>query len=1173
MLERLLRTLVGWGKTGKPRKTARPVFQRARLAVEMLEHRCLMTTTAAITAFSIPSGNSPFGVAAGPDGNVWFTEKAGEIGMINPTTHAVSEFPIPTSSGSPTGITAGPDGNLWFTESSASQIGVINPLTDTVTEFATPTSNSDPTSIVAGPDGNLWFTEAGANKIGMINPTTHVITEFTVPTSGSSPNDITVGPDGQLWFTENAANKIAAINPLTHTFTEYVIPQANSQPSGIAAGADGNIYFTESNANKIGELNLATHVITSFSIGGTGEPRSITAAADGNLWFTEIGTNQIGVLNLPGDTINLINVPTANSSPAWIGVGPGGTLWFAESNASQIAEVVESPTITEMPTSQTVTASQTATFTAEAIGFPAPTVQWQVSTNGGETYTPLTNTGVYSGVNTDTLTVTDPPTTMTGYLYEAVFSDGVTATTLPVTLTVNNALSISPPPPEGVVNTLYDQTLSVVGSTSPFTLFAVNNFNAGNTGLTVGDITTNTINGTITIEGTPSNTGIISFTVSIANTAGNSLTQTISILINPPLSIATTSLPQATAGDAYNQTISVIGGAMPYSLFAVTNFNAGTTGLTMSDVLSNAAAGTIAIDAIPLAAGTATFTVDVTDAQGTVATKDYTITVNPALAITPSLPQGTADTNYDQTLNVSGGGTPYASLTITGFSGGTTGLTAADITASPTAGTFTIDGTPTAAGKVTFTANVTDAIGAVLSKTYTVTINPPLAITANLPQGTADAVYQHAISVTGGSTPYTTFSVTGFSAGTTGLTAANVTVNTASGTVLVSGTPSAAGTLAFTVNVGDSAGSTLAKTYSVTINPPLAVTNLTTTQWTKGSAGFTGSMTISGGTGPIAIASDSGLPAGMTLSISGNTLSFAGMPSTTGVYAAGSVTLKDAAGATITKTFSITINATPTINTLSATQWTIGRSGFSGTMSVAGGTGGLTIASSSGLPTGLSLMLSGSTLSFTGTPTATGTFNGSVTLVDAIGAKVTRTFSITINAAPTIGNLAVTQWTAGKSGFTGTLTILNGTTPHAITSATGLPTGMSATLSGTTIKFAGTPTTAGTYTASITITDAAGATATKTFTITINPPVRIVTTSLAASMMGRLYTTTLQTTGGTGAITFKITAGSLPPGYALNSNGMITGVSRGVGKFTFTVTATDADGATVTETYTLTVGV
>ena len=57
---------------------------------------------------------------------------------INPTTHAITEFPIPTNAGRPHGITAGPDGNLWFTEWAANKIGTINPTTHAITEFAIP---------------------------------------------------------------------------------------------------------------------------------------------------------------------------------------------------------------------------------------------------------------------------------------------------------------------------------------------------------------------------------------------------------------------------------------------------------------------------------------------------------------------------------------------------------------------------------------------------------------------------------------------------------------------------------------------------------------------------------------------------------------------------------------------------------------------------------------------------------------------------------------------------------------------------------------------------------------------------------------------------------------------------------------------------------------------------
>jgi hypothetical protein len=96
------------------------------------------------------------------------------------------------------------------------------------------------------------------------------------------------------------------------------------------------------------------------------------------------------------------------------------------------------PAVTTHPSAQTVTAGQTATFTAAASG--APTVQWQVSSDGGATWRNLTNGAPYDGVTTTTLTVTGVTTALNGSRYRAVFTNSVnsvkTATTNAATLTV-----------------------------------------------------------------------------------------------------------------------------------------------------------------------------------------------------------------------------------------------------------------------------------------------------------------------------------------------------------------------------------------------------------------------------------------------------------------------------------------------------------------------------------------------------------------------------------------------------------------------------------------------------------------------------------------------------------------------------------------------------------------
>ena len=109
-----------------------------------------------------------------------------------PTAAQVTEFTIPTANSQPLdGNVAGPDGNLWFTEFAGNKIGRITPA-GTFTEFPLPTANSQPIGIVTGPDGNLWFTEQGGNRIGQITPG-GAIMQFSIPTANSTPTGIALG--------------------------------------------------------------------------------------------------------------------------------------------------------------------------------------------------------------------------------------------------------------------------------------------------------------------------------------------------------------------------------------------------------------------------------------------------------------------------------------------------------------------------------------------------------------------------------------------------------------------------------------------------------------------------------------------------------------------------------------------------------------------------------------------------------------------------------------------------------------------------------------------------------------------------------------------------------------------------------------------------------------------
>ncbi|MCM3876966.1 MAG: hypothetical protein NEA02_11170, partial [Thermoanaerobaculia bacterium] len=120
------------------------VASRARalfLAFVLIGLSGLAAQAQVVTEFStgVSAGSFPAGIAAGPDGNLWFAEQGsggggagGGIGRITPLG-VVTEFKAGATAGfsagaQPWAITAGPDGNLWFTDINLSRIGRITPL-------------------------------------------------------------------------------------------------------------------------------------------------------------------------------------------------------------------------------------------------------------------------------------------------------------------------------------------------------------------------------------------------------------------------------------------------------------------------------------------------------------------------------------------------------------------------------------------------------------------------------------------------------------------------------------------------------------------------------------------------------------------------------------------------------------------------------------------------------------------------------------------------------------------------------------------------------------------------------------------------------------------------------------------------------------------------------------
>ena len=453
----------------------------------------------------------------------------------------------------------------------------------------------------------------------------------------------------------------------------------------------------------------------------------------------------------------------------------------------------------------------------------------------------------------------------------------------------------------------------------------------------------------------------------------------------------------------------------------------------------------------------------------------------------------------------------------------------------------------------TVTDSGTPQLSANENVTITAVVSQPLLASSTLPAAVLNVPYSQSLSASGGQAPYT-FSIT------SGALPPGLSLDPATG--IISGISTAVSTSTFTVQVQDAQGQTSAAAFTlVTIYPPVIIT---TSSLPAGTVGATYSQTLqaTSGTPPYTWGVTAGaLPVGMNLSSTGT---ISGTPTVPGLYTF-TVEAVDANVQLATQTLTITVNPAPAITTTSLPQSSVNEA-YSQTILTTGGTQPFAWSITAGaLPPGLSLDPSAGTIS--GTPTASGTYHFTVRLTDAYSVSVSKALDIPVSPALNINTNALPRGKVGNP-YSKTVVAIGGIKPYTWSVSDGsLPPGLA--LDPVTGIVSGTPTSAGTYSVAIQVTDANAQATSTAYTLKITS-LSITTATLPKGVVGAAYTKNLAATGGTTPYSWSLISGNLPPGLALDTSGALTGTPTAAGAFTFTVQVSDVNGQIDTSTYTAT---
>ncbi len=937
---------------------------------------------------------------------------------------------------------------------------------------------------------------------------------FSVTTTGFPVPTVTlksgVLPAGMVL----ASNGVLSGTPAAGTGKVYAIVLSAS--NGLGNEVTQDFTLTVNQATAISSANKAT-----FEVGKAG---SFTLTATG----FPTPTFSLGSGSLP-DGITLSSSGLL-SGTAKAGTGKNYSVVISATNAigsaatqSFTLTVNQAPAFTS-DNKATFLVGTAGSFTLSASGFPGAT--FSVKSGSLPSGLTLTANGLLSGT----------PSAGTGKSYSVTLSAANaigTAATQDFTLTVNEAPAI----------TSANKASLEVGKAGSFS-FTASGFPGATYSLKAGSLPDGvTLTSAGVLSGTPKPGTAKSYalTISVSNGIGSAATQSFTLNVNQAPAI--TSANKATFEVGKSGSFSFVTSGFPTAVFSIK------TG-TLPDGLSLSPAGVLSGTPKPGTGKSQTITILATNGIGAPESQDFTLTVNEGPAFT-----STAKASFEVGKNGN------FSLSTSGFPSATYSLKAGSLPDGLTlssAGVLSGTPKPGTAKSYTVTLSASNGIGSSASQTFTISVNQAPTITsAN--KTTFEVSKAGSFTLSAGGFPTAVFSVK------TGSLPDGVTL---SGAGLLSGTPKpgTGKTYSFTISASNGVGNAVTQDFTLTVNQPALITSAAKTAFEVGKAGGF-SFGASGFPGATFSIKSGVLPDGITLGANGMLAGTAKAGS--GKAYLITVLATNGVGTAATQDFTLTVNEGPSITSSNQASFEAGKAGSIALMATGFPLPTFTIGAGA-LPEGVTLSPAGV---LSGTPAAgTGKlFTVTVVASNGIGTAASQTFQLTVGSAATITSVDETKFEVGKAGtFTATA---SGFPTSAFRIVAGsLPAGV--TLSGSGV-LSGTPQVGSgdSYQFTIGASNGVGTESTQDFTLTVSEKAAFTGMAKTVFEAGKPNAFVFATNGFPNP-TFKITAGALPAGVKLSTDGILSGTpAAGTAKaFNFTVSATNGIGTAATQAFTLTVG-
>jgi virginiamycin B lyase len=208
--------------------------------------------TLAVETFPLPAAaaNANLNTAVfDGDGVLWFTGQAGWYGRLDPATGTVEVFAAPRGTG-PYGIAATPDGEVYFSSLAGSYLGAVDRASGEVAVIDPPTPGAGLRRVWSDSSGRLWVSEWFAGMVGVYDPEVGEWEEWPLPGEGAQAYAVFVDEADIVWLTDFTANAILRFDPATESFESF---PADGDPAEVRQllGRAGEVWGAESATDRL----------------------------------------------------------------------------------------------------------------------------------------------------------------------------------------------------------------------------------------------------------------------------------------------------------------------------------------------------------------------------------------------------------------------------------------------------------------------------------------------------------------------------------------------------------------------------------------------------------------------------------------------------------------------------------------------------------------------------------------------------------------------------------------------------------------------------------------------------------------------------------------------------------------------------------------------------------